>query len=321
MAKVVILGTGGTIASRQHADESAVATNEAADLVSGVVTEHELVTRDVMTVGSYRLSLADLRTIAGAAAAAALEPRVDGVVVTHGTDTMEETAYLTSLAYAGEVPIVYTGAQFAADADAPDGIRNLREAVEFAAAPELRGTGVGIAFGGKLLSARRTRKAHTLAPSPFEGGVQIAGIRGAEVAFLATPRPEPQAIELGDRFDTTVVDVIVSYPGADTALFDLAAERGDAVVLAGSGVGNAGPGFAEAVARATARGVPVILASRVSEGSVTPVYGNGGGIDLVRAGAVLSYELDPFQARLLAAALLSTGGAAGFAERFRSHAR
>lgn len=320
MAKVVILGTGGTIASRKHVDDSAVASTGVADIAADLHTAHELEFRDVLTVGSYRLNLAELRIIAQAAGAAAAEPGVDGVVVTHGTDTMEETAYLTSLAYGGQQPIVFTGAQFAADSDAPDGLRNIREAVEFAAAPALRGTGVGIAFGGSLRSARGTRKAHTLAPDPFSGGVLVARMRGGEVAFRATPRPEPESIPLAEHFDDMTVDVVYSYPGADTLLLRTAAERGSAVVLAGTGVGNAAPGFSEAVAEITASGTPVVLASRVDEGSVTPVYGNGGGVDLVGAGAIPSAELGPYQARLLAIAILSAFGREGFADRFRSHA-
>jgi L-asparaginase len=78
-------------------------------------------------------------------------------------------------------------------------------------------------------------------------------------------------------------------------------------VLAGTGVGNAGPGFAEAAKRATENGCVVVLSTRAPWGPVVPTYGNGGGIDLVAAGAIPSKDLNPFQARILAAVLLSYG--------------
>jgi L-asparaginase len=92
------------------------------------------------------------------------------------------------------------------------------------------------------------------------------------------------------------------------------------VVLAGTGVGNAGPGFAEAVGRAVAAGCAVVLSTRAPWGPVVPTYGNGGGVDLVRAGAVPSGHLNPFQARILAALLLSLGTSApDLPQAFRAH--
>src|SRR5690606_4993361 len=126
---------------------NSVATSNVADLIAPLAADCELEARDVMTVGSYNIGFAQMRVIAEAAIAAAREHGVDGVVVTHGTDTMEESAYLTDLLYdtaAHGTPIVFTGAQFAADTIAPDGARNLVDAIAFAAHPELRGMGVGI---------------------------------------------------------------------------------------------------------------------------------------------------------------------------------
>lgn len=330
MAKIVVLGTGGTIASEGSADDGAIATRTAAELVAFLPSSDEVVVCDLMTVGSYRLSLSELRGIATAAAAAAAESDVDGVVVTHGTDTMEETAYLTSLIHRGETPIVFTGAQFASDRLSPDGDRNLCDAIAFAGSPLLKGAGVGVAFGGDLRSARGVRKVHSTAPHPFAGGVLLARRAGEQVTSHARVRAEPALLRLDERFDGLIIDMVMSYPGADPALLAFAAERSDAVVLVGTGAGNAAPGFAEQVAEATRAGTPVVLASRVFEGPVVPLYGNGGGVDLVRAGAVSAGELGPSQARMLAAALLGgdvalhgsqpAGTPERFADRFASHA-
>ena len=94
----------------------------------------------------------------------------------------------------------------------------------------------------------------------------------------------------------------------------------DAVVLAGTGIGNAGLGFGEQVARATGAGIPVVLSSRVAWGPTVPVYGNGGGVDLVDAGAVASGELNAYQARILTALLVAAETPAGdFGDRFRNY--
>lgn len=321
MAHIQLLGTGGTIASRGSGAGGSVATDTAAELARGRYGELTVSSRDVLTTGSYRLSLADLRLIAEAAQEALADPGNDGVVVTHGTDTLEETAFLLDLVHGSPKSAVLTGAQQPADSPAPDGPRNVEEAVLAAASPGLRDSGVLISFDGTVRSARGARKAHTTASNPFQGGAEVAHMAGSELVVTARPvrgraLPLPPA-----AFDTTRVEIITAHTGATPDLFDFAVHSGArAVVLAGSGVGNAGPGFAEAVGRAVAAGCAVVLSTRAPWGPVVPVYGNGGGTDLVAAGAVPSGDLNPLQARLLAALLISLGtSSTGFPEAFTAH--
>ncbi|GAA3691623.1 asparaginase [Arthrobacter ginkgonis] len=308
MAHIQILGTGGTIASRSLPGEGAVAADSTEVLLQGMSQPHTVSSLDLLTTGSYRLGLGDLRTIAGFVQKSLAAPEVDGVVVTHGTDTMEETAFLLDLVHASEKSVVLTGAQQTADSPAPDGPRNLELAVQAAACGELRGSGALIAFSGVVRCARGARKAHTTAANPFAGGSEVAHLVGGDLVVTARPlarRPLPVP---PPEFAGTRVEVITVYPGATTDLFDFAVASGTgAIVLAGSGVGNAGPGFAESVARAVLQGCQVILSTRAPWGPVVPTYGNGGGTDLVAAGAVPSRDLNPFQARILAALLLSLG--------------
>ncbi|WP_310058103.1 asparaginase [Arthrobacter ginsengisoli] len=306
MAHIQLLGTGGTIASRSHGTRGAVAIDTSAALVPtqyGDVTVHA---RDVMTTGSYRLDLADLRRIAEAVGQALADPGTDGVVVTHGTDTLEETAFLLDLVHASPKPVVVTGAQHTADSPEADGPRNVAEAVRAAADEHLRGAGALICFNGTVRSARGARKVHTTASSPFGGGTAVAHMAGDRLVVTATPRRYPPLPTPPAAFDGTRVEIVTAYPGASPDLLDHAVELGSrAVVLAGTGVGNAGPGFAEATKRATENGCVVVLSTRAPWGPVVPTYGNGGGIDLVAAGAIPSGDLNPFQARILAAVLLS----------------
>ncbi|GAA1764148.1 asparaginase [Kocuria aegyptia] len=321
MAHVQLLGTGGTIASRGSGAQGAVATDTAAELARGQYGELTVSSRDVLTTGSYRLSLAELRLIAEAAQEALADPGTDGVVVTHGTDTLEETAFLLELVHSSPKSVVLTGAQQPADSPAPDGPRNVEEAVLAAASPGLRGSGVLISFDGTVRSARGARKAHTTASNPFQGGAEVAHMAGSELVVTARPVRRPALSLPPESFDSTRIEIITAHTGATPDLFDFAVRSGArAVVLAGSGVGNAGPGFAESVARAVEAGCVVVLSTRAPWGPVVPVYGNGGGTDLVAAGAVPSGDLNPLQARILAALLLSLGTSpAGFPEAFTAH--
>src|SRR6185436_5412362 len=168
MTRVAVVATGGTIASTASAG-GVVASRAAADLLGSThVTDIDVETVDLMTVGSYRMNLGHIRLISDAVAdllARETDP-IDGIVITHGTDTTEETAVLLDLVHDDPRPVVLTGAQRASDAADGDGPRNLADAILVAASPRARGLGVLIAFAGRVLPARGTRKVHTAAPQP-----------------------------------------------------------------------------------------------------------------------------------------------------------
>lgn len=321
MAHIRLLGTGGTIASRDTGAKGALATDAASDLLEAGYGNFTVSARDLLKTGSYRLSLADLRHIAVGVRESLDDLANDGIVLTHGTDTLEETAFLLELVHDSERTVVLTGAQKPADSPDPDGPRNVREAVLAAADERLRGTGVLISFDGVVHSARGTRKIHTTASNPFAGGVEVAHMAGSELIPTARPTRAERLPPPPETFGTTRVEIVSAYPGATPELLTFAVHSGaQAIVLAGSGVGNAGPGFAAAVAQATDLGCRVILSSRVPWGPVVPIYGNGGGTDLVEAGAIPSGDLNPFQARILAALLISLGTSAeDMPEAFRNH--
>ncbi len=195
MSKVVVLATGGTIASRNDSSGNAVAADDVSSLLASVAPSGIRVEgRDVLTTGSYLLTPDDQLTILRAIADASSDPDVSGVVVTHGTDTMEETAYLCDLHQAGDRPVVFTGAQLAADSEVWDGARNLSDAVAVAAAPTARGVGTVIVFHGRILPAAGTRKCHTTALDAFDNGAGgvLGHVRDGVVAIDHRPeRPQP----------------------------------------------------------------------------------------------------------------------------------
>ncbi|MGY1786839.1 asparaginase [Geodermatophilus sp. SYSU D00698] len=309
MSLVTVLATGGTIATRADASGVSTAQDGGADLVARLAGDLgvRLRVRDVLRVGSYLMTLERMHAVASAVAGELADPEVDGVVVTHGTDTTEETAFLLDLVHGDPRPVVLTGAQRPADAPDSDGPRNLADAATVAASPAARGQGVLIAFGGHVFPARGTRKGHTLAADTFTApdAGPLGWVRdGALLLERSARRSAPLDLARVDLSGVRV-DVVACHPDADaTALHAFAAAGARGIVLEATGAGNANPVVCRAVRELTDAGVVVVTSTRVAAGPVAALYGNGGGTDLLAAGALPAGLLRPSQARVLLAVLL-----------------
>ena len=283
--------TGGTIAS--IADDSGVLrpARTGADLLGDAYREDVEVV-DVTAKDSSQLSVADWDTIT-AAITAAVERTADGVVVTHGTDTLEETALWLELTYDGAAPVVLTGAAKSADAPDADGPANLRDAIALAGRADARGLGVLISFGGAVLAPLGTQK--------IAGGFDGPRVTdGKEHPFLGVV----------SAASAPRVDVVACYVGADATALDACVAAGArGVVLEALGSGNAPDAVIHAVRRHCAAGVAVAVSTRVPGGRVGAHYGPGK--ELADAGAVMVQRLRPPQARVLLMAALATGSAVG----------
>jgi L-asparaginase len=310
-AHVVLLATGGTISSRAVAPGAGAVASDTGEQVFaslGSTASYPVRVVDVFQKGSYLLAVDDMITICGMIKDALKDPQVLGVVVTHGTDTMEETAYLAELVHDDERPVVFTGAQQAADSASPDGPGNLARAIALAGSPEARGRGVLLAFAGAVFPASGVRKSHTTRLEAFANPDFGAAGRVSDTGQVrlteAPPRPAPLPFT-GFESGSPRVDVIPSYPGADATLLRAALQAGAAgIVLQGTGNGNANAELCAEVAAATAAGVVVVTSTRVDAGAVVPVYGAGGGQDLKAAGAIPSGLLRPSQSLILLSLLL-----------------
>ncbi|GAB3127699.1 asparaginase [Tsukamurella serpentis] len=302
MPEVIVLATGGTIASRHDESGAAVASDTGSELVesAGSVAGVTVTVQDVVSADSSALTLEQLDAIRDAVGCALRSPDVAGVVVTHGTDTMEETSLLVDLSHADPRPVVFTGAQHPADSPDADGPVNLAAAIAAAADPVHRGLGVLVSFAGTVQTVRGLTKVSTSAQQPFSGGLPVNELGGTAPHRLMG-KPVPVS---GVR-----VDIVASYPGADGALLDAAVAAGArGIVLMGTGSGNTTAAMADAVRRALTAGVIVVISSRIPAGPVDAAYGGGSGAaDLVAAGAVLSRRLRPGQARIVLLALLAAG--------------
>ncbi|MEO8037729.1 MAG: asparaginase [Betaproteobacteria bacterium] len=311
--KVVLLATGGTIASRHDpALGRTVASQRAEDLLVMLPRADELVDLEVIdhaTVASFDMSVQFAFGLARRIDELAARPDVSGIVVTHGTDTMEETCYLTDLLLDSDKPVVFTGAQRAHDDPQADGPLNLLNALRVAASPALRGMGALLCFNGAIHAARDVTKMHTSAVETFQSPDRgsLGEVDGERVVIHR--RPLLRRAFVVDRLEQRVTLFRLSL-GVDLEdLGAIVARRPAGLVIEAFGRGN-GPSALTAIVReATRRGVVVVLTSRCASGRVKPVYGGGGGgRDLADAGALFAGDLRGPKARLALMVLLSTEG-------------
>jgi L-asparaginase len=308
----MVLGTGGTIASRFSADADAVVAGVTGEeLVHGLVGKFapaaELVTEQFTNIGSFNFTLELAYRIVRRVDAALADPAIAGVVVTCGTDTMEEIAYLADLLVTSDKPVVFTGAQRPADAPDSDGPRNLHAAVRVASAPAAQGLGAVIVFEDEIHAARDATKTHASRTGTFASAEhgKLGEIDGADVIVTRRPRRPPPiaAARIEPR-----VDLVKLCMGVDARFVDCAVATGSrGLVLEAFGRGNATREVTDAARRAVHSGLVVALASRCPQGRVAPVYGTGGGHDLAQAGVVFAGDLSGVKTRVLLAALLGSG--------------
>jgi L-asparaginase len=232
----------------------------------------------------------------------------DGVVVTHGTNTLEETAWLLHLTVATRAPIVLTGAMRPASALSADGPLNLVEAVRVAASPEAGDLGVLVVMDDTIHGAREVTKTNTLRvdafTSPMTGPV---GRVDGDGRVVIAARPARSTTLRGAYADVDLralprVDVVASYQGADGALVDAAVAAGArGIVVAGTGEGYPTPWQVEALVRASTAGVVIVQSTRVSSGRVPPLPA------LLARGWIAADDLVPWKARILLRLALAAG--------------
>ena len=314
MPRIQLVTTGGTIASRaetSRADADVVASVRGEALRAGLhdrLEGIEIAVDDFCSVNSFSIDLPLAFALARCIDQHLADPACDGVVVTHGTDTMEESAFLADLVVNSAKPVVFTGAQRSADAPDTDGPRNIAEAVRLAAAPKAVGLGSMILFEGDFHAARDVTKTHTARTDTFRSGGhgKLGEVDGTLVRIHR--RPTLRRTFAPTRIETGVELVRMAMGCSDRLLRFVAGEGAKAIVIEGFGRGNTPPVVTGAAAEIIASGIPVIVTSRCPEGRVKPVYGNGGGRDLERAGAIFAGDLSGAKARILAAVALASEG-------------
>lgn len=304
MKKIAILATGGTIAG--SAKDSLDAEYKA-----GVLSVDELLSAlpqiaqlaDIYAEQIANIDSCDITNeiwLLLARRASALLNEVDGIVITHGTDTMEESAYFLHLVLPANKPIVLTGAMRPANAISSDGLKNLYNAVLVAI--NARSLGVLVAMNDRIFGARDVQKTHTMNIDAFSGG-EMGYIVGSEVVFC-----HPQNLAQSGAFSQNLdnlpkVDILYAYASeglsiAARALFE-SGTRG--IVIAGSGAGSIPSAQKIVLKELMARGLKVVVSSRVKCGFVMLDSADR------EAGFISAGDLSPQKARiLLMLALLKT---------------
>ena len=314
LPRVRVLATGGTIAGVQTPSTALRASSGARSykaavfsvdaLIAAVPQLGELARLDVdqvAAIGSQDMNEATWRKLATHTQAALDSAEIAGAVITHGTDTMEETAFFLNLVVRSEKPVVLVGAMRPATAISADGPMNLYNAVAVAAHPKARGRGVLVVANDEIHFAREVVKTNTTQVGTFESGHRgLAGLVNAgRLHFYAPPvRRHTAQSEFSLKGSAALprVDIVYAHAGMGRELIDAAVKAGArGLVLAGVGDGNLTATALAAAAEAAKAGVAVVRSSRTGGGVVERNIE----VDDDRLGFIAADELNPQKARVL----------------------
>lgn len=310
MAHISLLATGGTI-STQYGAAGATPGLDAEAIAGALHRRGEPVsvrTRDVLQISSRNMTPLAMWQIARAVQEE-IDAGAQGVVITHGTDTLEETAYALSLVLPVSVPIVLTGAMRVPGSPGEDGPANLAAALAVASDPAFAAYGPVVVHQDEIHLARWVTKTYSTRvaafTSPASGPIGIV-VEGRAVP-LAGPLPRPLVTHAAAP--DKCVEIIWSAAGTGGWIVDAISSHVDGIVVAAAGGGHVAHSLAESLVRAVGKGVAVVLASRCPAPQVLQhTYGGAGGeIQLLAAGLLPAGDLAPAKARLRLIFGLSAG--------------
>lgn len=311
LPRVSVRSLGGTVAmTTSEPGRGAAPTVTAASLVESIPALQGIARIDAVSIAaepSASLQFGHLLELAGELKSAC-SAGAQGAVVTQGTDSMEETAFLLDLLWDRPEPLVVTGAMRTADSVGADGPANLLAAVTTAADPAAARRGCLVVINDEIHAARMVRKGHTASPAAFVSPAAgpVGRVQEGRVLFHSTtPRTESLNVPTGTGL-ARVALLRVAFAD-DTALLEAAAGSYDGIVIDGMGGGHVPAQWVEPLLAAAAK-VPVVLASRTGSGTVlSRTYGYPGSEQqLLGGGLITAGDLDGLKARILLTLALST---------------
>jgi L-asparaginase len=315
LPRIAVLATGGTIAgaaadatNTSGYQAGVVGVDRLLAVVPALSTVARIAPEQIASVDSKDMAMPLWTTLAQRINMLLASSEIDGVVITHGTDTLEETAYLLHLTIKSTKPVVLTAAMRPASALSADGPLNLLNAVTVAAHAGSRGQGVLVAFNNRIHSARDVVKTSTYAVDAFQSPEigALGWVQDGRVEFQrSVVRPHTVATEFVIGPNWPHVEIVTSYAGVSRIAVDALVTAGvRGIVVAGTGNGSIHVSMQQALADAASQGVAVIRASRVGSGHVMR---NGAAADDA-LGFVSAGSLNPYKARVLLMLALAAGG-------------
>lgn len=305
LPRLVLLGTGGTIASTAS-DATTLSdysvTENVDNLLAGIPGAGRIARveyQQVFSVDSREITNGMLLRLACQVQDLLADSKVDGVVITHGTDTLEETAYFLNLVLKSSKPVVIVGSMRPGSAISADGALNLYHAILLAASREARGLGVLVMLNDRFFAARFVSKLNTTRVDAFDAPDQgsLGAICNGGVYLFQVPacvHTEKTDFSLGDLDVLPSVDIVYDHQSAGMHHYLASIEAGvGGIVVAGCGNGSLSPNAEEGLSRAVGKGIVCVRSSRVPTGIVTSSRHDGPN------GLIASNSLNPQKARIL----------------------
>jgi L-asparaginase len=310
---VVLIATGGTIAMKidpvKKAPVPAISGEDLLATVPDVAKFARMEVNNISNVPSAYMDPARWTALTREVNRTLARPEVAGVIISHGTDTLEETAWWLDLTTNSDKPVVLIGAQRNASESDFDGPRNLLNAVRICIDPQSKGKGAMLVMNNQINAARDVTKTNTSSVETFKSGEWgLLGVVDFDRIIYSRSPLRRQHVDIAGE-PMPYVEIVSTYGGTDGYLMKAAVAHGaKGVVVQALGWGNVNPATSAAIKEIMGQGIPVVITSRVPSGRVLPNYGyEGGGKVLADAGAVMADDLSPQKARILLMLLLQNG--------------
>jgi len=308
--KVALITTGGTIASKETSpgllQSGAMSGGELAALCK-LPNGMDIKVVDALQVPSMHINFQSMLLLRQAILDELKDPSICGIVITHGTDTLEETSYFLDLTIQDHRPIVITGSQRSPQELGTDVYSNLRNSIYTAVDARLKDAGVVVVFNERIYSAKYVKKVHASNLQGFEsfGYGYLGIIDNANVSVYQ--KPITREYHRLNK-DIPKVEIIKCYTGADGTFIDAAAASGaKGIVLEGVGRGQVSPFMMASIKTALAKGIVLVVTTSAEEGKVYPAYSyEGSAFDLQQHGVILGEDYDSKKARIKLAVLLAS---------------
>lgn len=322
MKKVAVIFNGGTISmkvdERIKAAVPSLTGEEIMSMVTGIEEFAQIESYSFSSKPSPHITIENMLEISKLIKSLVVRDDIDGVVLTHGTDTLEETAYFLDLTIGTEKAIVVTGAMRSSSELGYDGPFNLATSICTAASEEAKGRGVLVCFNGELNSATEVTKTNSMALNAFRTpNFGPIGIVDNNKVFFYRRTKKHKVYEV-DNINLDVA-LIKCAAGMDSDFIEYAIEKDyKGIVIEALGRGNVPPAMMKGIKEALSKGIPVVVVSRCFEGRVHESYGYEGGGKMLKDIGVFFEESMPGQkARIKLIVALSCKGAINITESFK----